>query len=166
MTREVPQFPRTTYPVPARRMDKEIRAFADEALAQSQAKKPLIDVRSPGEFKGEITHMAEYPQEGVLRGGHIPGREKRAVENRDKRRQHLQIRAPSWRRFTSTSAGSNRTSTRSFIAASANARATPGLCSPICSGSITCAITMVPGRSGATKSAPRSNVRQEVRLPA
>ena len=54
-------------------MDKEIRAFADEALAHSKAKKPLIDVRSPGEFKGEITHMAEYPQEGVLRGGHIPG---------------------------------------------------------------------------------------------
>jgi thiosulfate/3-mercaptopyruvate sulfurtransferase len=73
LTREVPKYPRTDYPVPARRMDKEIRAFADEALAQSRAKKPLIDVRSPGEYKGEITHMAEYPQEGVLRGGHIPG---------------------------------------------------------------------------------------------
>src|SRR2546423_8565 len=33
----------------------------------------LIDVRSPGEYRGEITHMPEYPQEGVLRGGHIPG---------------------------------------------------------------------------------------------
>jgi thiosulfate/3-mercaptopyruvate sulfurtransferase len=33
----------------------------------------LIDVRSPGEFKGDVTHMPEYPQEGVLRGGHIPG---------------------------------------------------------------------------------------------
>jgi thiosulfate/3-mercaptopyruvate sulfurtransferase len=30
-------------------------------------------VRSPGEFKGEITHMPEYPQEGVMRGGHVPG---------------------------------------------------------------------------------------------
>jgi thiosulfate/3-mercaptopyruvate sulfurtransferase len=73
MTREVPKYPRTNYPVPTRRYDKEIRAFADEALAQSKAKKPLIDVRSPGEYKGEITHMPEYPQEGVLRGGHIPG---------------------------------------------------------------------------------------------
>ena len=44
-----------------------------EALKQSQERKPLIDVRSPGELKGEITHMPEYPQEGVLRGGHIPG---------------------------------------------------------------------------------------------
>ena len=33
----------------------------------------FLDVRSPGEFRGEITHMPEYPQEGVLRGGHIPG---------------------------------------------------------------------------------------------
>jgi thiosulfate/3-mercaptopyruvate sulfurtransferase len=42
-------------------------------LAQSKSGGPLIDVRSPGEFKGEITHMPEYPQEGVLRGGHVPG---------------------------------------------------------------------------------------------
>ncbi len=73
MTKERPNYSRTKYPVPAKRFDREIRAFADEALAQSKAGKPLIDVRSPGEFKGEITHMPEYPQEGVLRGGHIPG---------------------------------------------------------------------------------------------
>ncbi|MBA2241500.1 MAG: sulfurtransferase [Chthoniobacterales bacterium] len=73
MTREVPKYPRTEYPVPQKRYDKEVRAFADEALAQSKSGKPLIDVRSPGEFKGEVTHMPEYPQEGVLRGGHIPG---------------------------------------------------------------------------------------------
>jgi thiosulfate/3-mercaptopyruvate sulfurtransferase len=73
LTREKPSYPATNYPVPAKRYDDEIRAFFDEALAQSQAHKPLIDVRSPGEFRGEITHMPEYPQEGVLRGGHIPG---------------------------------------------------------------------------------------------
>ena len=33
----------------------------------------LVDVRSPGEYSGVLTHMPEYPQEGVLRGGHIPG---------------------------------------------------------------------------------------------
>ena len=73
MTKEKPSFPQTNYPTPKKRFDKEIRAFADEALAQSNSGKPLIDVRSPGEFKGDVTHMAEYPQEGVLRGGHIPG---------------------------------------------------------------------------------------------
>ncbi len=72
-TREVPRFPAANYPVPAERLDAKIRAFKDEAFHQSNARKPLIDVRSPGEFRGEITHMPEYPQEGVLRGGHIPG---------------------------------------------------------------------------------------------
>src|SRR4029079_13852891 len=73
MTRENPNPPRANYPVPARRYDAEIRAFYEEALAQSENGRPLIDVRSPGEYRGEITHMPEYPQEGVLRGGHIPG---------------------------------------------------------------------------------------------
>src|SRR5260370_24346877 len=73
MTREVPKYPQTNYPAPKKRFDKEIRAFFDEALAQSKSGKPLIDVSSPGEYKGEITHMPEYPQEGVLRGGHVPG---------------------------------------------------------------------------------------------
>ena len=73
MTRDAQKYPATNYPVPKKRYDKEIRAYADEALAQSKAGKPLIDVRSPGEYKGEVTHMPEYPQEGVLRGGHIPG---------------------------------------------------------------------------------------------
>ena len=33
----------------------------------------LVDVRSPGEYTGELLHMPDYPQEGALRGGHIPG---------------------------------------------------------------------------------------------
>ncbi len=94
MTREVPKYPKHELSGAApSRFDKEIRAFADEALAQSKAGKPLIDVRSPGEFKGEITHMAEYPQEGVLRGGHIPGAKSVPVENSDERGQHLQVGA-------------------------------------------------------------------------
>jgi len=32
-----------------------------------------VDVRSPGEYSGELLHMADYPQEGAMRGGHIPG---------------------------------------------------------------------------------------------
>ena len=73
LTREKVKVPSTNYPVPPRRLDSEIRAFYEDALAFSQKKLPLIDVRSPGEFKGDVTHMPEYPQEGVLRGGHIPG---------------------------------------------------------------------------------------------
>ena len=73
LTKEKPQPAPAEYPAPAERFDADIRAFYEDALAQSQEKLPLIDVRSPGEFKGDVTHMPEYPQEGVLRGGHIPG---------------------------------------------------------------------------------------------
>ena len=73
LTREVPKFPETKYPVPAKRNDAEHRAYQPQTLAHMQARKPMVDVRSPKEFSGELTHMPEYPQEGVLRGGHIPG---------------------------------------------------------------------------------------------
>jgi len=73
LTREVPSYATATYPTPETRHDGEIRAFFEETLDHSQEQKPLIDVRSPGEFIGEVTHMPEYPQEGVLRGGHVPG---------------------------------------------------------------------------------------------
>jgi thiosulfate/3-mercaptopyruvate sulfurtransferase len=71
-TDDVRRFPATTY-VAKERDDARIRAFKDEVLRHAGAHRPLIDVRSPDEFSGKKTHMAEYPQEGVLRGGHIPG---------------------------------------------------------------------------------------------
>lgn len=37
------------------------------------AGQPLVDVRSPQEFSGELLHMPGSPQEGALRGGHIKG---------------------------------------------------------------------------------------------
>jgi thiosulfate/3-mercaptopyruvate sulfurtransferase len=71
MTRAVPTYPPTTYRAPERD-DTKIRAFREQVLRHVQAGRPLIDVRSPQEYSGERTHMPEYPQEGVLRGGHIP----------------------------------------------------------------------------------------------
>jgi thiosulfate/3-mercaptopyruvate sulfurtransferase len=70
LTREVPSVAPADYPV-AERDDAPIRAFKDEVLAHLG--KPLVDVRSPGEFSGELLHMPDYPQEGAMRGGHIPG---------------------------------------------------------------------------------------------
>jgi thiosulfate/3-mercaptopyruvate sulfurtransferase len=72
LTREVKQYAATSYSAPERD-DKSIRIFRDEVLKHQAANKPLVDVRSPAEYSGEKTHMPEYPQEGVLRGGHIPG---------------------------------------------------------------------------------------------
>ncbi len=56
-----------------RRDDSGIRAFREEVLEHSARGRPLIDVRSPDEFTGRKLHLVEYPQEGVLRGGHVPG---------------------------------------------------------------------------------------------
>lgn len=72
LSREVPQYPPTTYKA-AERDDSKIRAFRDDVMQHVLAGKPLVDVRSPGEYKGELLHMPNYPQEGALRGGHIPG---------------------------------------------------------------------------------------------
>src|SRR5690606_5877328 len=72
MTTDVPSFPETQYRAPERD-DARIRAFRDEVRQHMEARKPMVDVRSPDEYTGRKTHMPEYPQEGVLRGGHIPG---------------------------------------------------------------------------------------------
>jgi thiosulfate/3-mercaptopyruvate sulfurtransferase len=55
------------------RNDAGIRAFKDEVLAHVRRRGQLVDVRSPEEFRGERLHMPEYPNEGAMRGGHIPG---------------------------------------------------------------------------------------------
>jgi thiosulfate/3-mercaptopyruvate sulfurtransferase len=72
LTREVPQFPRTRYRV-RQSNEAAIRAFREDVFKHIQSGKPLIDVRSPDEYTGKLLHMESYPQEGALRGGHIPG---------------------------------------------------------------------------------------------
>jgi len=75
VTTEAPRAPRGRYRVPYR--DASIRAFAPDVLQHLLRVRDgvgsLIDVRSPAEFSGEKLHMPEYPQEGALRGGHVPG---------------------------------------------------------------------------------------------
>jgi thiosulfate/3-mercaptopyruvate sulfurtransferase len=72
LSKETPNHPRTHYIAKARD-DKKIRAFRDEVMKHVTGGNPLVDVRSPQEFTGELLHMPNYPQEGALRGGHIPG---------------------------------------------------------------------------------------------
>ena len=72
LTTDSASYPAASYTAPARN-DAAIRAMREEVLAHQQAGLPLVDVRSPAEFSGELLHMADYPQEGSLRGGHIAG---------------------------------------------------------------------------------------------
>jgi thiosulfate/3-mercaptopyruvate sulfurtransferase len=66
-----PKFEASTYTAPPRE-DSKIRAFLEDVKKHLAAKGKLVDVRSPQEYTGEKLHMPDYPQEGALRGGHIP----------------------------------------------------------------------------------------------
>ena len=71
LTTDVPKREPTEYPV-VEREDAPIRAFRDDVLQHINKGGKLVDVRSPGEYSGELLHMPDYPQEGAVRGGHIP----------------------------------------------------------------------------------------------
>jgi thiosulfate/3-mercaptopyruvate sulfurtransferase len=72
LTKEVPSYAPANYKAPERD-DSTIRAFRDQVREHiKKSGVALVDVRSPQEYSGERTHMPEYPQEGTLRGGHIP----------------------------------------------------------------------------------------------
>jgi thiosulfate/3-mercaptopyruvate sulfurtransferase len=71
LVKDVPIYPRTNYQ--AKDADLSVRAFRDEVFKQYETQQPMVDVRSPKEFSGELLHMPGYAQEGAQRGGHIPG---------------------------------------------------------------------------------------------
>ncbi|MDD5562199.1 MAG: sulfurtransferase [Thermoanaerobaculaceae bacterium] len=83
MTREVPEVSPTSYAIGL--PQPGVRAFRPDVLhhignpnprqlvVRLPAAHALVDVRTPAEFSGRLFHMASYPQEGVVRGGHIPG---------------------------------------------------------------------------------------------
>ncbi|HYY70405.1 MAG TPA: sulfurtransferase [Terriglobales bacterium] len=70
LTTEVPSYPRASYK--ASPADLSIRAFLPQVQEQSRNRLPLVDVRSPQEFTGEILAPPGLP-ETAQRGGHIPG---------------------------------------------------------------------------------------------
>jgi thiosulfate/3-mercaptopyruvate sulfurtransferase len=72
ITTALPSYSRTSYTAQVPRSD--IRAFRDQILSLlGRSGFTLVDVRSPGEYSGELLAPANLPQEGAQRGGHIPG---------------------------------------------------------------------------------------------
>ncbi len=71
LVKDVPSYARSTYS--AKEADSSIRAFRNDVFVHMEENKPMVDVRSPKEYTGELLHMPNYPQEGATRGGHIPG---------------------------------------------------------------------------------------------
>ena len=70
-TKDAPADQNSSYEAPVRD-DKTVRALRDDVMRHLEAGGKLVDVRSPAEFTGERLHMEDYPNEGALRGGHIP----------------------------------------------------------------------------------------------
>ena len=73
MTRDVPSYPPSSYKAHSERNDLPHRAYRDDVLGHIKKQGQLVDVRSPEEYAGTRLHMPDYPNEGALRGGHIPG---------------------------------------------------------------------------------------------
>jgi thiosulfate/3-mercaptopyruvate sulfurtransferase len=72
LVRDVPQVAAVDYPAP-QRDDRRIRAFRRQVAEHVDRRGQLVDVRSPEEYTGQRVHMPDYPNEGALRAGHIPG---------------------------------------------------------------------------------------------
>jgi thiosulfate/3-mercaptopyruvate sulfurtransferase len=73
MSTKTPTAPSPSQYTAKPRSDEQIRAFMGDVRKQLETNGRLVDVRSPDEFSGKKLHMPEYPQEGAMRGGHIPG---------------------------------------------------------------------------------------------
>jgi thiosulfate/3-mercaptopyruvate sulfurtransferase len=70
LTDEAPEFSEQEYE--AEEPDEGIRAYREEVEDAMEQGIPMVDVRSPEEFKGEILAPPGL-QETAQRGGHIPG---------------------------------------------------------------------------------------------
>jgi thiosulfate/3-mercaptopyruvate sulfurtransferase len=71
LTTDVPSVSATTYT--AQERDESIRAYRDQVREWlGQQGRALVDVRSPGEYAGDLIAPPGYEQEGAQRGGHIP----------------------------------------------------------------------------------------------
>jgi thiosulfate/3-mercaptopyruvate sulfurtransferase len=71
ITTDVPSPASTTYQ--AKERDESIRAYRDQVRGWIGADdRALVDVRSPGEYAGDLIAPPGYEQEGAQRAGHIP----------------------------------------------------------------------------------------------
>ena len=70
--RDAPSHPRGDILVGPRN-DRAIRVFRDGVLAHVAEHRPLVDVRSAEEFRGDRVFLPECPDEGAVCLGHIPG---------------------------------------------------------------------------------------------
>jgi thiosulfate/3-mercaptopyruvate sulfurtransferase len=69
-TTDVPQVTPTSYAFTGE-PDESVRAYLHQ-VKDAIGSAGLVDVRSPGEYSGQLLAPENLPQEGAQRGGHIP----------------------------------------------------------------------------------------------
>ena len=69
-TTDAPQVEATSFSFPGE-ANEDLRAYREQVLA-AIGSSGLVDVRSPGEYSGQLLAPENLPQEGAQRGGHIP----------------------------------------------------------------------------------------------
>jgi thiosulfate/3-mercaptopyruvate sulfurtransferase len=147
LSKDIPTYNPIDYKA-SERIDYKIRAFRDQVRDHISAGQPLVDVRSPKEYTGEMLHMEAYPQEGALRGGHIPVRKVcRGVKPPTKivPSNRLMIYAPSMKPAKACIPTRMSFPTAGLV----SAVATHGSSCTICWDTRTSAITMAHGQNGA-----------------
>jgi len=124
LTTDAPSHPEGNIVV-GERNDGPIRAFRDEVLEHVRQRRPLVDVRSPEEYRGERLHMPEYPSEGALRGA-TSRRPQHPLGRAVTPETHTFRPANELRTLYEQENGLTRTVTPSSIAESESAPRTPG----------------------------------------
>ena len=71
LTTDVKQVTPVNYK--AATVNLDLRAMLPQVFEAQKGNWNLVDVRSPDEYSGKRLHMPDYPNEGAVRGGHIPG---------------------------------------------------------------------------------------------
>ncbi len=72
LTTDAPGHPAGSITVPAHTRE-ELRAYRQQVLDGIGTARHLVDVRSPEEYRGELSAPAHLPQEAAQRRGHVPG---------------------------------------------------------------------------------------------
>ena len=161
LTTDTPTYPAGNITL-EERDDRKIRAFREEVLAHLKKKGQLVDVRSPEEFRGERTHMPDYPQEGHVSGWAHPRCQERPLgQGGGPRHPHLPARERAQASCTNRTTRSSRTARRSRIAGSASAPLIPGSRSPTCSASQRTELRWVVDRVGQRGTVCRSKRGEE-----
>jgi thiosulfate/3-mercaptopyruvate sulfurtransferase len=72
LTTDAPSHAPGSITVPSETRE-ELRAYRQQVLDGIGSRRHLVDVRSPEEFRGELSAPAHLPQEAAQRRGHVPG---------------------------------------------------------------------------------------------